>query len=287
MSYQVNPYNGNLIPVGVKRTVKQRAPLASDYQYPEGMEWVDDPANTVYFLADVTGTVATWKELAAFASPLTTKGDLLVNNGAVDIRQGIGTDTHVLTADSTETSGLKWAAPGSSVSYHVGYRSGQYYTKFSLDALTANLGSSHTKIKGHEIFIGSKHTFATIGIYQTLAAGAGTKCKLAIYTMGTDASASAIVVQTGEISIDATGFLSATINQELDVGMYWLACISSATNNIYGWSADDALYVGQSVSAANPIRSGFENNQVYGDGFPASFNPEGTNYHPYIALTLA
>ena len=71
--------------------------------------------------ANVTGTVAIanggtgqTSQTAAFdaLSPTTTKGDLIVSNGTDNIRLPVGTNTHVLTADSTEPSGLKWAAGG-------------------------------------------------------------------------------------------------------------------------------------------------------------------------------
>ena len=42
------------------------------------------------------------------ASPLTTKGDLYTYS-TVDARLGVGTNGQVLTADSAETTGLKWA----------------------------------------------------------------------------------------------------------------------------------------------------------------------------------
>jgi hypothetical protein len=44
-------------------------------------------------------------------SPLTTKGDIIVHNGSTATRLGVGTNDHVLTADSTQTTGLKWASP--------------------------------------------------------------------------------------------------------------------------------------------------------------------------------
>lgn len=56
----------------------------------------------------------TWKKLAyetdvLLKSLLTTKGDLLTYS-TLAARLGIGTDTHVLTADSGEDAGIKWAA---------------------------------------------------------------------------------------------------------------------------------------------------------------------------------
>jgi hypothetical protein len=49
---------------------------------------------------------------AAFGalSPLTTKGDL-IGYSTVNARLGVGTNGQILTADSTQTLGVKWAAP--------------------------------------------------------------------------------------------------------------------------------------------------------------------------------
>ena len=75
--------------------------------------------NTTGTASNVTGTVAIANggtgqttAVAAFdaLSPATTKGDLIVSNGTDNVRIAVGTNTHVLTADSTQASGVKWAA---------------------------------------------------------------------------------------------------------------------------------------------------------------------------------
>src|SRR5574337_406615 len=48
---------------------------------------------------------------SGFADPTTTKGDLIVH-GSSTTRLGVGTNGQVLTADSGQTLGVKWAAGG-------------------------------------------------------------------------------------------------------------------------------------------------------------------------------
>ena len=69
--------------------------------------------------ADITGAVAIanggtgqTSQTAAFdaLSPTTTKGDLIVRNSTNNVSLAVGADGYVLTADSTQSTGVKWAA---------------------------------------------------------------------------------------------------------------------------------------------------------------------------------
>lgn len=63
-------------------------------------------------------------------APTTTKGDLIVSNGSDNVRLGVGANTYVLTADSTEATGLKWAAAsgGSTTKTWTGFLASGSYT---------------------------------------------------------------------------------------------------------------------------------------------------------------
>jgi hypothetical protein len=82
------------------------------------------------------GPIPTWAAPAA-SSPLTTKGDVYTFS-SVNARLAVGTNGQVLTADSSQTTGLKWADPGVTVfEYNSGgSQSGNIYNTWS-DLVTA------------------------------------------------------------------------------------------------------------------------------------------------------
>ncbi len=88
----------------------------------------------------------TWATPAGgFTSPLTTKGDIHVYT-TTDARLPIGTDTFVLTADSSQTSGMKWAAAsgGTSITGTTGATGGNATVTGGTSTTSANAGGSAT-----------------------------------------------------------------------------------------------------------------------------------------------
>jgi len=59
---------------------------------------------------DSTGALRQTTPSFDMISPITTKGDLITNNGTSDVRLAVGANDYVLTADSTQATGLKWAS---------------------------------------------------------------------------------------------------------------------------------------------------------------------------------
>ena len=75
----------------------------------EGMLCYIDADNNIY---KYTGSAWVNIDTTGGGSPLTTKGDLYTYS-TTDARLAVGTNGQVLTADSTESTGLKWATASS------------------------------------------------------------------------------------------------------------------------------------------------------------------------------
>jgi hypothetical protein len=72
---------------------------------------VDLTSQVTGTLPIANGGTGQTSQTAAFdaLSPTTTKGDLIVSDGTDNIRLPVGVDNYVLTADSAQASGIKWA----------------------------------------------------------------------------------------------------------------------------------------------------------------------------------
>lgn len=93
------------------------------------LEIYDGAAWVAYGAGDITGVTAgtgisgggtsgTVTVTNSMATAIDAKGDLIAGTGADTFdRLAVGTNGHVLTADSTASTGLKWAAAGSTTAY--------------------------------------------------------------------------------------------------------------------------------------------------------------------------
>lgn len=116
-----------------------------------------DPLTTAAPLSNIsvssTNTVGTANSLARSdhthaltlsindISPLTTKGDLIVRDSAISTRLPIGTNNQLLTVDSTQAFGLKWANPAIATSLAYLYNSATDTTSSSITVSYAIIDS--------------------------------------------------------------------------------------------------------------------------------------------------
>jgi len=134
-------------------------------------------------------TAASWQNpVTGLVDPTTTKGDLIVH-GASTGRLGVGSDGQVLTADSTQTLGMKWGNP--------------FVNNFTIVTKTANYSASN-----YDFVVGDASSAGFTVTLPTAAVNALVRVKKI------DSSVNAIVV-VGQNSATIDGAASQTVNNQL------------------------------------------------------------------------
>jgi hypothetical protein len=177
-----------------------------------------------------TGTVSGITAAMVSAVPLatvTTKGDLYVAtaSGAVS-RLGVGADTQVLTADSTQATGVKWGAAGGAGSYSfpdsIDPPSGDYHA-----VPNGPVGSNLTTFLARAYFVPipmgpNSRTLNEASIEVATAGAAGTVFRLVLWS-ATGRRPNVSLVDFGTVAGDTTGvkkWLSLTQVMSANT-LYW------------------------------------------------------------------
>lgn len=122
---------------------------------------------------DAKGRVTAAANGSGGSSPLTTKGDLY-GFSTVDARLPVGTNDYVLTADSTQTLGVKWAAAAGGTSYTLQPVRVATTANGTLSTAFANGQTVDGVVlaTGDRILLNNQTAGAENGIYVVAASGA-------------------------------------------------------------------------------------------------------------------
>jgi hypothetical protein len=244
-------------------------------------------------------------------SPLTTKGDIYVY-GSGNTRLPVGTDGMVLTADSTQTTGLKWATPsGGGGCTALGSTANTYIPGFSVtpDAYPATNGQNAAFFApggangiGHwKVFIPCSWTPNKLAIYVT-AGGSASSCaaSIGIY-QDSNGNIGNRILYSGVFTGSSSGSHTTVNCDSVGLKIFTSATSPALSGSGLGsqqppgwyhilWTANDA---NMKLTAA-PDASNFVNlvnaygsiNTVAGN-ITGSFSPSGTNSCPSSGGALA
>lgn len=142
---------------------------------------------------------------------LTTKGDLISRTSSAVTRVGVGTNGQVLTADSAQSAGIKWATPFNP-DLTINAQTGTTYTLVAGDVnklVTFNNASGITVTIPNGVFTtGQQINLQQIGAGQVTVANDGTTSFTGVGTKLAAQYAAATLICTGTNTFTLIGYLA-------------------------------------------------------------------------------
>lgn len=212
---------------------------ATNVTLPTSGTLVNSAVTTLSSLVSVgTITTGTWSATAIAVdkggtnTTSYTKGDILVASGATTLTKvGVGTDGHVLTADSGEATGVKWAsASGGSEITDDYFTVEREISPITGTATTAGIGTANV-VYVIRFPLTRTITVSTIHTYISTGAGSSTG-SFGIYTNDGNTR----LITSGSIDTSTSGVKSVTLGSPVTLtpGLYLYAfAVSTSTTLRY------------------------------------------------------
>lgn len=230
---------------------------------PAGADGVGVPVggSTGQVLTKNSGTNydTTWAA-APVSTTLTTKGDIQTYSTA-NARLGVGTNGHVLTADSAEATGLKWAAPSGGGAASNTYKEAVKVATIANGTLATAFANGQTidgvaLVTGDRILIKNQSTATQNGIYTVNASGAPTRAT-DFDTAGAETNAGAIIPVQSGTNLAGTTWQCVVGGTPGSASYSFIPLGGIVARNFSGWTAPTATGTNAIAIGSTAIAAGF------------------------------